>query len=202
MQDADEKMFPYNGDCNADDSVCQYYDGSAISNGGIYTLDPSTGLLQPYMKSNQLQVCPDAVGYVQSYPPCLGYGINAAFYIPFNEWGFTGYASDQSQIPLSDGMITTPADTIFLADAATYAYSSKQESMSDTIFPPSIGGGAHGLHINKANTLFMDGHVKAMTVTLDTGDSTNNSFKIGNIEPQKSLSSNIDYYFMLTKPTN
>jgi prepilin-type N-terminal cleavage/methylation domain-containing protein/prepilin-type processing-associated H-X9-DG protein len=204
-EDNDERMFPYNGDCNADGSVCQYYDGTAkVSTSGgstTYTLDPTSGLLQPYIKNNQLQICPDAISNRQSYPPCLGYGINAAFYIPLNDFGFSGYAS-AGDLPIADSKINEPANTILLADAATYNYNPKYLANSDTLFPSFFAATAAGRHTNFSNSLFMDGHVKAMHVTLDSGDPTNNSYNIGNIEPQKSLSSNPDYYLMFTKPTS
>ena len=204
-QDSDERIFPYQGDCNSDGSVCQYYDGTAtISTSGsstTYALDPTTGLLQPYIKSNQLQVCPDAINNVQSYPPCLGYGINAAFYIPLNDYGFTGFAS-ASDLPIALSKITEPANTILLADAANYNYNPKYLANSDTLFPSFFAATAAGRHTNFSNSLFMDGHVKAMHVTLDSGDPTNDSFNIGNIEPPTSVNSNPDYYLMFTKPTS
>ncbi|MCW3060192.1 MAG: hypothetical protein JWQ02_2013 [Capsulimonas sp.] len=126
-------------------------------------VDMAGGKLQPYMKSAQIQNCPDAsFTYAASVP--LLYRGNA-----------TGYGTNQQVTAggTKDSDIQAPSDTILMADAA--AISGGSLIAADNLIVPSVEA-AYGSsqatmafrHQEHANVSFCDGHVKAFSPTYST----------------------------------
>ena len=139
------------------------YDGS--------TLRGTEGLLQPYMKSDQVRVCPsfDPTLAMTSQEGITGYAYHVAllsptFYDPNNGWAPTPLAAGLSQI-------STVARTVAFTDAAMW--SGGLVKAATYLSPPATGNAAfpnfHGRHLETGNVLFCDGHVKAMRPTYRSG---------------------------------
>lgn len=131
------------------------------------TLREDEGLLQPYMKSTQIQACP-------SFDNKLRVAL-----------GLTGYAYNNSYLRAGTSLaqIQSPAETVVMADGArinTWDYSvptlqgntfleEPSGSYPPSDFPPSPYPGFHARHNETGNVLWADGHVKAMKPTYRTG---------------------------------
>jgi prepilin-type N-terminal cleavage/methylation domain-containing protein/prepilin-type processing-associated H-X9-DG protein len=109
--------------------------------GDAYAYTPTHTILQPYMKSTQVWLCPsDTLGNPISY----GY----------NYW----YLSPWSSAPVSIASIKSTSQTLMFADSpddsASWTY--------DRIYAPVTGiFNIKARHLETANTLWCDGHVKA-----------------------------------------
>lgn len=185
-----------------------YYDGSASK------YDPARGLIQPYMKSAAIQACPDMpdVGdaTVTKYKGFVtGYAVN--FYLANATYAGVNTASTSSVA--GDGQLKSPANTILMADSATYYLSAWRAT--NNLLPPSYWGNAgyslpttHGRHQTFANVLWCDGHAKPILPTAPTlpgrlGDTAASlaSHNLGDIM-KKPFTGNYkadDYYYELDK---
>ena len=199
-QDYDERTVPL---FYAGNGGSQYWSHLTISGG----YDVSKGLLQPYMKSTQIIDCPSASTLPDGtllLP--VAYGMN--FLI-------RGTAPANMGIPLAT--VQTPAETVAFADSARYRngaaerfYQVTQPSQSNQSAQyPTV----HGRHLDTANVLWLDGHVKALKVAFPSTTANGVGGKAANIGdlinpkyPFDGCATKLgngscaqDYYFLLDK---
>jgi prepilin-type N-terminal cleavage/methylation domain-containing protein/prepilin-type processing-associated H-X9-DG protein len=202
-QDSDDTMFPW---LEAPPTALSFWDGYIDFASGPPKFEAGKGLLQPYMKNTQIQDCPTAAGLVEPLPFDLSKG--------FPVW--TAYGPNMSLFPnnsagvyigLSMAEVQSTSDTVFLADAAEVSAQSDSGLVRSRVLrAPSSGSNLHGRHNGMANVLWVDGHVKSLKPTpRTTADTTGNTAaaynakSVGDLKPAASVSSNQDYYFLLTK---
>ena len=202
-QDADETMFPW---LESSPTLLNFWDGNLNFSSGPPVFEPGQGLLQPYMKNVQIQDCPTAAGLIEpsafndlskGIPVWTAYGPNMTLFPQF-QGTYSG---------LSMAGIQATSDTVFLADAAELSAQNPSGLRRTNILgAPSQGHNLHGRHNGMANVLWVDGHVKSFKPTPPTGtDGTGNTVaayntkNVGDLKPPASVSSNQDYYFLLTK---
>jgi prepilin-type N-terminal cleavage/methylation domain-containing protein/prepilin-type processing-associated H-X9-DG protein len=157
-QDYDEYvMIDYYPTPDGDQTWAGIIQGGAFVNG--------TGLLQPYMKSDQVFRCPS---FTQSdwggtNLPFAGYAYNWS--VQYNGWEVDGFGTFEGK-KLS--AFAKPAETIAFADAALGRVSGSSVEIEPTIYlaPTTYANPEtdlmHARHLETANVLWMDGHVKAM----------------------------------------
>ncbi|HEX8462992.1 MAG TPA: DUF1559 domain-containing protein [Abditibacterium sp.] len=169
MQDYDDTMFLFS---YAIPGGTQLWYNHAIGT----TYSPERALLQPYMKSAQIQDCPSAssvpgAGFVAG----TAYGVNSAYLMP------TDFSVSPSQpIPAKLSAIAAPAETILMGDTAFLGNLDGLLRRITDIRPPfnvAVTGGVptetttptfasvHGRHLETAAVLWCDGHAKAMKLS-------------------------------------
>ncbi len=175
-----------------------------------WQIQPTYGELYPYMKNQAIMACPEATkpknldGGIQ-HAFNLGYGVNYNVIGAGPDLGGKGSATATQ--------LAGPADTILLCDAATATnVPSLGLEPSFILTPPSAGGPPtmYGVHTQKCNVGFCDGHSKSVSLSkrpsssygssdLQTlaesnymGDLMNPAYPYGNAWQ--------DYYFRLDKP--
>ena len=198
-----------------------YYTWDSGFNYDTYGYETDKGLIQPYMKSQAIQTCPDFDA--KPLPPltgafATGYGVN--YYL--TDAGYAGdFNTDPANQPpdyvgqmAADHAIEAPSETILMADSAFFGYG--ETAALNTITPPSYyesyGGvtdpDVQGRHTERANVLWCDGHVKAMLPTYPTatdayGDSpeTCRGAHMGKLmkQPYTGNAKIDDYYYELSK---
>jgi len=153
--------------------VKQYWCGYRL---GPNEFDVSRGLLQPYLRTKEIQRCPSFVGRLY-LGNTTGYGYNYAYV--GGSWGLWGpdeWATLGDTFPgqpAALGDLEHPASTIMLADAEVY-FNPMTFALTDYpwetpfISSPKVGGvqpyqDVGYRHRGRANVAFCDGHVKAMT---------------------------------------
>jgi prepilin-type N-terminal cleavage/methylation domain-containing protein/prepilin-type processing-associated H-X9-DG protein len=162
--------------------------------------NPARGLLYPYLKNHFVQDCLSAVDIPLGNFP-VAYGMNRGVHT------FSATANDY--VPGTLAEADGPAETIVLADAASWNATQNRVMRSPIIYPVSSNF-AHiqGRHTGMANVLWFDGHAKAMMPTY-------RSVTTRNIPPT-TLRANFlgdlmlagclhgaacqDYYYVLRKP--
>jgi prepilin-type N-terminal cleavage/methylation domain-containing protein/prepilin-type processing-associated H-X9-DG protein len=202
-QDYDETMFPW---MENDSGGVRAWDGfTDFTTGFPPTYRPNQGFLQPYMKNVEIMDCLTAGGIVpftvdlaNGIPVWAAYGVNMLM-MPQVGILYTG---------LNMADVQAPADTVFMADAMMFAGNpNTQMKRQNQLVPPSGRGPAfHGRHNGMGNTLWADGHVKAMKPTPPTSANVSGSTplevykqnNIGHLMPPAGQS-NQDYYFLLSK---
>jgi prepilin-type N-terminal cleavage/methylation domain len=202
VQDYDETMFPW---MNNGPMGSIFWDGYQDFSTWPPTFDATKGMLQPYMKSVAMVDCISAAGKIPFDPTQIpgvwsAYGTNMLLFpVDGNTGQYTG---------LSFGIIEAAADTVFLADAAEFRWDQPGVLRRTNILrqPTNNFPNLHGLHNGMANTLWMDGHVKAFKpVTPNYTDGQGNSPEtyrsnnMGDLIPNPGVNANPDYYFLLTK---
>ena len=136
------------------------------------TLRGLEGLLQPYMKSDQVRACPSFDPVLATTPQegVTGYGyhvglLSPTFYDPANGWAATPRPTNLTKIE-------AVSRTVVFADAAQW--SGGRVRASTNLSPPATGSSAypnfHARHLETGNVLFGDGHVKAMRATYRSGN--------------------------------
>jgi prepilin-type processing-associated H-X9-DG protein len=172
-QDYDEKIMRFStgaasaGEATPSNKIYYWwgsYDGT--------TLRGQEGLLQPYMKNDQVRACPSFDPKLATTPQegvtGFAYNVNLlspTFYDPNNGWAPTPQ-------PVNLAQIGSAAHTVAFADAAQW--NGSQAQASTNLSPPATGDAAypnfHGRHLGTGNVLFCDGHVKAMRPLYRSGD--------------------------------
>lgn len=206
MQDYDELFFPYVGEFTATKRVF-WHCGFEV-NTPKWTTRPEWGLLHPYMKSVAIEDCPSGANVINNqtfYDFSPKYGINQQFLTPQVNGIYT---------PASIAAVDRTAETVWMADAASWNTISLIYAQVPQIFPPSNAlRYFHGRHHGRGNVLWCDGHVKSFQpVYRPVGSSANADSRrkanIGDISPVAlpltipAGDPNIgkyDYYFTLTK---
>lgn len=164
-QDYDETMFLFSYPIPGGTQL--WYN---FSQGGVNY--PDRGLLQPYMKSFQIQDCPSAAsipgaGFVAG----TAYGVNSAYLNP------TDFSISPSQPrPVRLAEFSAPAETVLMGDTAFLGNADGVLRRITDIRPPfgtTVTGGVvtetsaptiasvHARHLETAVVLWCDGHVKA-----------------------------------------
>lgn len=197
MQDNDDMIYPWN-EAGANLAGVMFWDVFWDFSAGPPVARPNQGFLQPYMKNTQIEDCPTASGEVpfnsnNVMEPWAAYGTNMNL-MPITQGVYSG---------LAEAQIAAPSDTVYMADAAGLSYTGGLVRVNYLGMPSQGGYTAHGLHNEFANVLWMDGHVKAMRPTIPGPDiDTSGAYKsnnLGALIPPASVSSNQDYYFILSK---
>ena len=126
---------------------------------------PSQGMLYPYMKSQAIMACPSATA-----PKDLDGGIQHAFNLGYGaNYNVIGAPSDMGgKGSPSTTEIAAPAETILMSDAATATeIPSLGLEPSFILTPPSAGGSPtmYGVHLQKCNIAWTDGHSKSSSLS-------------------------------------
>ena len=156
-QDYDE-MMPVGVYFSPDWSLEYAWDYFVNWNTGAYTV----GLIEPYTKNGQLNVCHSFKGAQTWGRPASGYALNATYVCPpAGEFWPSGWP----KLPAALAQIAVPAQTALLADSAYY--SSGTLCQNNFLRAPGdgfyswVGPNAHFRHNGVVNVLYCDGHVKA-----------------------------------------
>lgn len=141
---------------------------------GVQDVGTWVDTLQPYIKSDQLFVCPsDKAPYELSGGSGrkTSYGLNQIY---FESAAHHIFAANNGFAPASLAAIEDSAGTIAVGDTAEYyevfpASGVTTVALDASANPPSFGdGGGRGKfvarHLSTANWLFMDGHVKSLRI--------------------------------------
>ncbi|HEU4754760.1 MAG TPA: DUF1559 domain-containing protein, partial [Armatimonadota bacterium] len=130
-------------------------------NAGV--VDKNQGLLYPYLRNHQIQLCPSFSGLFAYQGATGGYGYNW-IYLASN--AAAGRFGDYT---VYEAQITRPSDCIAFGDTANYrTFPTPGVYETFSIAPPSssLGFGdfpnAHFRHNGSCNAVFVDGHVKAL----------------------------------------
>jgi len=145
-QDYDEKLPPVKTCTSAVatcDSTKQYW----------YSTATTPGLLDPYVKSAQLFVCPS------SSSNSISYGYNRRGFALYPGYSSDGFNTSKAVSTL--GMIDQPTFKIVMADS----YASRYYIYNDATDPQDGTVATYGIypdHLGTGNVLWADGHVKAV----------------------------------------
>lgn len=155
--------------------------------------DASRGLIQPYMKSDQVRICPSfTAAPANAYEGSTGYAYNVGTLAP------TDYNADftvATPRAVSLAAIEQTAKTVAFADGGQLSFDAGMKLIPSTnISPPSKAGeypNFHARHLETGNVLFCDGHVKAMRPSYVSGTSARaqalRANFIGNIDEDGNL---------------
>ena len=177
-QDYDERTVPfYYAFTENGASKGAYWFG--VSDFGT-SIDMSRGLLQPYMKSTQIQDCPSAASLPLGSPPNpLAYGMN---------FMILGTASTGGlNMGVSLASIQSPSETVGFGESARINPNSLAVERFTQVTPPSQSRAAkqyptvNGRHFGTSNVLWLDGHVKAMKVSYPNATTVGLAGKDNNI---------------------
>ena len=162
-QDYDERVVPTLSDpTNFGPGKRFYWYGSVTGSGATAVLNSSEGLLQPYMKSGQIQSCPS---FDNSAVPAFGrtgYAYNDSYLSRYN----SGYTAVN---PANLAEIEDTAKTVAFADSARLNGTTIEGNVY--LSPPSADyPNFHARHLETGNVLFCDGHVKALRPVYRTGN--------------------------------
>ena len=146
-QDYDERVMPVS--LSGGGTKTFYWWGSYDS--ATTTLNQKEGLLQPYMKSEQIQVCPSFENKLRAALGLTGYAYNQKYLHPFGS------------SPVSLAAITTPAETVLMADSARISFLDNKTVEGNTYLsaPSETYPAFQGRHNEMGAILWCDGHVKA-----------------------------------------
>lgn len=130
------------------------------------TRNDAEGLLYPYMKNAQIQVCPEFSNSLRTTLGLTGYGYNYNCLSPL-------VAPTYDVRPVSLARISNVSETVQMTDSArlnTWQYAAPTLEGNAYLEPPSSDyPTVHARHSGAANALWMDGHVKAFHVLYRTG---------------------------------
>lgn len=162
-QDYDEMVMPI-----ATVSGMTVYYWWASYNGMTNVRDETAGLLYPYMKNSQINACPSFKNDLRPTIGHTGYGYNYRYLSPYVQTG--PYTFDIR--PVAMAAIKTPAETVYLADAArmNYRYTPPRLEPQTFLDPPSAAAPSfQGRHLGSGNVIWADGHVKTFMPVYRTG---------------------------------
>ncbi len=161
------------------------------------TYNANSGLLQPYMKSDQVRVCPSFTATpTNAWEGATGYAYNVATLARTTYGGPPSYAP--TAVAISLAAIEDTAKTVAFADGAQLSFGADLSVIPSTnISAPSSAGeypNFHARHLETGNVLFCDGHVKAMRPVYPAGSSARidalRANHIGNIDEDGNLGTN------------
>jgi prepilin-type N-terminal cleavage/methylation domain-containing protein/prepilin-type processing-associated H-X9-DG protein len=156
-QDNDERMPPayYFTDSFSREHA---WDFDIVWNSDYTVKSYGLGLVGPYTKNGQINVCPSFRGQ-SSGRPASGYAYNASY---------LGKSWEEGGAPVSLGRVRAPSDIVLLCDSAywsTWGYVGiSQNNYLRAPGDPSYaysGPNVHFRHQGAANVAYCDGHVKA-----------------------------------------
>lgn len=175
MQDYDEAMFLFNYSISGG---TQHWTGQTLGT----NLYPERGLLQPYMKSVQIQDCPSAASIPgNGLFALIAYAPNSAYLNPI--YFVSGPPSMTVPRPAKLAEMSAPSETVLMGDTAFLsnldgkigritAFRPPFDSVvsasgiTEAATPSTAAATVHARHLGTVNVLWMDGHVKAMRPTL------------------------------------
>ena len=181
-QDNDERVVPTLSDpTNFGPGKRFYWYGSVTGSGSSAVLNESEGLLQPYLKSGQVQSCPS---FNTSATPSFGrtgYAYNDSYLSRYN-------ATYSEANPAHLAEITKPAETVAFSDSARLNGTAIEGNIYLSA-PSAEYSNFHARHLDTGNVLFCDGHVKAMkaryrpgTYGYGTDGDTLKNYSIGELD--------------------
>ena len=194
-QDYDEKIMRFSTGSGTPSPATPTYYWWGGWDGTNY--DGSKGLIQPYLKSDQVRVCPSFTAVpVNNYEGMTGYAYNVGTLSPTSYGPAPDYAATAVVASLSS--IEDVARTVAFADGAQLSFGSDLTVRSSTnISRPSSAGqypNFHARHLETGNVLFCDGHVKAMRPVYPAGSGARidalKANHIGNIDEDGNLTTN------------
>lgn len=129
------------------------------------TLNPSEGLLQPYMKNSQVQACPSFENRLRANLGLTGYAYNNTYLSPST---YTPPTWAETPVAVSLASVAAPTETVCFADSAHINFADKKTLEGNTyLSPPSANYPSfHARHNAMGNVLWCDGHAKAMKASL------------------------------------
>ena len=215
VQDSEENYPPtaYNAPSGYIYSNTYYwFFGLILQNDGAAKLIASQGMIQPYLKSAQVQTCPDANNITPSSGGApftidpgdapLGYDTNSLIgagavqsYTPYTVYGpFRNMAAWNN-----------PAESVLMADAGGTVSSFNGISLPRSLMSGTVNKYPQmaGRHVNlMSNIVFQDGHVKSMRISQTGVVASYASQKLGNLlGPNVSdpTATGANYYFVPDK---
>ncbi len=161
--DYDETVMPVEIPSSGD---VKYYWWTAFNSATSTRIDDG-GLIYPYMKNDQISVCPSFSNDLRTDVGLTGYAYNYHYLSPL------AYNPDWSYevVPTSLAAIQSPAETVTFADSARVSFTDGVTLEGNTYLePPSHDyPGFHGRHNGVGNIAFADGHAKAATPVYRSG---------------------------------
>ncbi len=165
--------------------------------------DFTGGFLQPYIKSNNIRICPDAAQMPDAAIEST-YGVNYIYLCQY-----TVSAGVPTWQCARFGQIDVPSETLLMADAAFYNPTDNTLHLlqPNPAWPPSetTGPTIQGRHQGRADVLWADGHVKSMLTSPRSGvpnSVQDAAYNLGDLlkGPRTGNAVQDDYYFEVTKP--
>lgn len=188
-QDYDEMIMPI-----ATVSGMTVYYWWAAYDGITGVREESLGLIQPYMKNHEIDICPTFKNETRPTVGHTGYAYNYQYLCPYIQTG--PYTFDLRPVALA--AIGSPAGTVFLVDSARLNYRFSPPRLESQTFldpPSSASPGFHGRHLDTGSIAWVDGHAKAMRPVYRTGSfgagydgATFQQHRIGDIDADGDLS--------------
>ena len=202
-QDYDESLVPYETGTATAGSYVTWW-GSQDAAG--YHQGANVGLIQPYMRSAQVQACPSLDPSVSTAQGLTGYGYNAKYLSPYAVSTNGGCVTDDGYGDCTDSVgnyfvrrvslaaIDAPSKTVQMADAGELDFSTGKFKAEPYLDAPSDGyPNFHARHNGTGDVLWMDGHVKAIRAvfrpaSFSVGSATNfPSQNLGDIDEDGDL---------------
>lgn len=194
-QDYDEKMMRFSNGASGSSAT--------PSNPAIYwwgkwdgtNFDPMGGLIQPYMKSDQIRICPSfTANQASAYEGTTGYAYNVDTLSPTDYLSVAPWTATPRAASLAS--IEAVSKTVAFTDGGQLGYDANMTLIPSTYlsWPSSAGEypNFHARHLETGNVLFCDGHVKAMRPVYPAGSSARvNKLRadhIGNVDEDGNLS--------------
>ncbi|MES2463155.1 MAG: DUF1559 domain-containing protein, partial [Armatimonadota bacterium] len=156
MQDYDDTYFLHAGEFTANKRVFWY---SGFENVGApkWRTRSDWGLLDPYMKNADIEDCLSASEVINNqtfYDFVPKFGINQQYLLP---------SVGGVVVPASGAEVERSAETVWLADAASWNTISFIYAQISQVFPPSNAlRYFHGRHQGRGNVLWCDGHATSV----------------------------------------
>ena len=197
--DYDDNVVPPSYYYSSDYTITYFWFGGIIYNPATNatTVDPTKGLLYPYVKSGPVENCPDNVGIATD--PYSGYSFGLSMnggvdgfnglpnWItelpngPFNNpyiIGFGNFGGPPETGVLSASTFDSPAETIMVSDAAEVARTSGAFFVADTAqIGCDFSFGVQARHGGKLGNIgWFDGHAKGMHVVVSTATASQDAW--------------------------
>ncbi len=145
----------------------KYYWWTAF-NEATSTRIPEAGLIYPYMRNNEINVCPSFSNDMRASIGFTGYAYNYVYLSPI-DYDPVDWTPSLSTVSLAS--IRNPSETVLFADAARINFMDGTTVEGNTYLePPSQDyPGFHGRHNGVGNIVWADGHASAMVPVYRTG---------------------------------
>ena len=145
----------------------KYYWWTAF-NSSTSTRIPEGGLLYPYMRNSQINVCPSFSNNLRADLGFTGYAYNYHYLSPLS-WLPPDWTPVINTVSLA--AIKSPSETVLFADGARINFMDSTTLEGNTYLePPSQDyPGFHGRHNGTGNIVWVDGHASSTVPTFRTG---------------------------------
>ena len=204
----------YFNDDGAVSTDIQYWSARSLGTGASFRVDPSQGLLQPYIKGDLLRGCPATRFEETAFP--LAYGLNYDLQSVVFENDGKRLRAHQTGIAMKD--VELPAETIVFSDLGSAFEGTGGVRPDAELYAPSDPkpkySNVHGRHAGKANVAWADDHAKSMAIAFidETGQGRiDRANDLGDlIDPRHPFDGCVrkttqgacaeDYFFLVAKP--